>query len=730
MTVLDQAFWLALLRALSIETSGVVLMAMVVNWTIQSAFWRRALWQATVICVFLLTVSELSGFGRGLASFTFRPVHEEKQETVLASPMRPDTLRAPVTSAILSPLVDAQVTMIWWPAFLWLGGVLIVLARVAITQICFALLRRRWPKIVNSEINRRLTAILGQLGYRRKVLLLQSPSLASPIAFGILRPAIGLPLDFADQFNPATQDAVLAHELAHLAARDPLWYCVADMASALLWWHPLVWWARRQLHRHCELAADQATAMVPDGPVRLAQCLVSLAGKMSSQNKWELIGVHGGGFRSNLGERVESLLKLEGQARKPLRTWRAGVVKAGGIILLTGLAVCLCGWVEGPSVFEESWHDSAASAFLMAALDTNQANAPVPSLHAPGEMNGNATKVKRAIEFYDKREYVAAEILLTQVLKIEPSNKSAASYLDLARKAWARAQESAATNLYTKVFKVDSSNLIQSLDGVDPEETNNNEKLRVYLTAAGIDLSASSKLVLFNDRSGQILVRATLPDLEIAGQAISQLNASPPQLTIECKFVDLDEATFRRVRFDWIKPQQEFSAILTDDQFRRALAMLNAYVLSAPKVTTLSGRQTHIASETDGVTQQTIDIMPTVSTDGVTVQMVLIPMIMNFDRYDNRSFVGQAKTATGSKSSVPVTMAGPVPHFRVREVPVACNIWDGQTVALLNMMTNPPPEGQTARLTFVTATIIDPAGNRVHDEKDLPFARNTIPPQP
>ena len=36
-------------------------------------------------------------------------------------------------------------------------------------------------------------------------------------------------------------------------------------------------------------------------------------------------------------------------------------------------------------------------------------------------------------------------------------------------------------------------------------------------------------------------------------------------------------------------------------------------------------------------------------------------------------------------------------------------------------------------LIFVTATIIDPAGNRVHSDEDLPFAKaatTTVPPQP
>jgi type II secretory pathway component GspD/PulD (secretin) len=31
---------------------------------------------------------------------------------------------------------------------------------------------------------------------------------------------------------------------------------------------------------------------------------------------------------------------------------------------------------------------------------------------------------------------------------------------------------------------------------------------------------------------------------------------------------------------------------------------------------------------------------------------------------------------------------------------------------------------------FVTPTIIDPAGNRVHTDEEMPFAQNTAPAQP
>ena len=33
-------------------------------------------------------------------------------------------------------------------------------------------------------------------------------------------------------------------------------------------------------------------------------------------------------------------------------------------------------------------------------------------------------------------------------------------------------------------------------------------------------------------------------------------------------------------------------------------------------------------------------------------------------------------------------------------------------------------------MIFVTATIVDPAGNRVHSDDELPFAQTAIPAQP
>ena len=83
------------------------------------------------------------------------------------------------------------------------------------------------------------------------------------------------------------------------------------------------------------------------------------------------------------------------------------------------------------------------------------------------------------------------------------------------------------------------------------------------------------------------------------------------------------------------------------------------------------------------------------------------------------------------------------------------NVWDNQTVVIGGLISSPiqstkdkvpvlgdiPLMGRlfqsqcknTPRknlMIFVTATIVDPAGNRVHTDDELPFAQNAIPPQP
>ena len=143
----------------------------------------------------------------------------------------------------------------------------------------------------------------------------------------------------------------------------------------------------------------------------------------------------------------------------------------------------------------------------------------------------------------------------------------------------------------------------------------------------------------------------------------------------------------------------------------------------------------------------TLDVVPVVLADGYTINLTLIPSLLEFDGYDTPPVV------PGVSGVVQVPTA--LPKFTAREVVTTVNVWDNQTVSLGGLISSSvqstkdkvpflgdlPLVGRLFQsqskttikknlMIFVTATIIDPAGNRLHTDDELPFNPLTIPQQP
>src|SRR5213075_853254 len=78
-----------------------------------------------------------------------------------------------------------------------------------------------------------------------------------------------------------------------------------------------------------------------------------------------------------------------------------------------------------------------------------------------------------------------------------------------------------------------------------------NAVVRAYFLAAGVNLD-TPKSVFFNERLGQLMVRATLQDLDTIEQAVQVLNMTPPQVTIEAKIAEVTQDDNRSLGFDWL----------------------------------------------------------------------------------------------------------------------------------------------------------------------------------
>lgn len=245
------------------------------------------------------------------------------------------------------------------------------------------------------------------------------------------------------------------------------------------------------------------------------------------------------------------------------------------------------------------------------------------------------------------------------------------------------------------------------------------------------------------------------------------------------------------------------TGILTDPQFRVVIKALEQRdgvdLLTAPRVTTLSGRQAQIqvvdarrivlgvggaqggaggiGGAGGGIAQPagagnviqnqnvgfqyetatlpfgpTLDVIPYVSSDDVSIQMSIIPAYTEFLGYDDPGDFVPVQAGAGV---APVRAQLPLPRIRIRQVTTSTIVWDGQTVVLGGLIAEDvkkirdkvPVLGDipfigrlftsesslTAKknlVIFVTPTIIDGAGRRVNDPDNQRYDPLSIPVQP
>jgi Flp pilus assembly secretin CpaC len=227
--------------------------------------------------------------------------------------------------------------------------------------------------------------------------------------------------------------------------------------------------------------------------------------------------------------------------------------------------------------------------------------------------------------------------------------------------------------------------------------------------------------------------------------------------------------------------------ILTDENFRTMLHNLEVRpgveTLAEPEVVTTSGRQTQMRattlmtvitnyafqkymahSTTNGIQEivtnaiypqmsqieigPVVDIVPYALSDDLTINLTLTASLTEFLGYDQPPTNAVSKYIKEYDVTLPVVL----PSFRILQARAQVNLWDGQTIVLgkpqqhffdgdKEVGTKPdyfvnakkskgqPDVVDKELWAFITVTLVDPAGNRIHTDEDLPFAKNNIPSQ-
>ncbi len=223
-----------------------------------------------------------------------------------------------------------------WALVAAAGLLALALQWAVLARVC-----RRLRPNVDAGWAQSLRAVADHYGLRRAPSLRVGAAWASPLVGpgGI----VCLPDWCVAQLHGAQRDAVLAHELAHLARRDPAWRLAARAAACVGWLQPLNRIALQRLDALAEQACDARAARAVADRHAVAQALVACASQVASGRRAPRLQPGMAATRSPLLRRIEHLMHPEPAQetrRVSRRSWvLLALVAVAGAVLVPAVAV-------------------------------------------------------------------------------------------------------------------------------------------------------------------------------------------------------------------------------------------------------------------------------------------------------------------------------------------------------------------------------------------------------
>lgn len=235
--------------------------------------------------------------------------------------------------------------------FTWLGVALLRIVQLGRSHVSAGTLLRKTREVQNPEIREFLSRLCDRLKISTPVQITIHPETRIPFALGIFRPVIVLP-PHSENWNREEREAILTHELSHIARRDTFWQLLAQTVSALYWFHPLVWFGIWRMRVERELACDDAVLHHGGKARDYAGILLELAAGVKRREPRRVLPNCAIAMArySPVKERILDILDPN-RNRKPLGRKKLGVFTIFSALILTVL--CMISPMDSKAVNQE-----------------------------------------------------------------------------------------------------------------------------------------------------------------------------------------------------------------------------------------------------------------------------------------------------------------------------------------------------------------------------------------
>jgi bla regulator protein BlaR1 len=261
------------------------------GWTLLHSLWQGAL----LAFALLLILPRLAAANRrywasfialavlpAAAVLTFIQVYEPAPALVLpvlaeSTPTFSIVLNTQTTQTDAWGAVSAWLEA-WHPMIVrvWLAGFAFFILRMVTGLLYVRRLRSSGVRLENAVFQRQLGYLASRLHLTRPIELLESALVHTPMMMGYFKPVILFPLGLVNRLSPAEVEAILTHELAHIARRDWLFNLIQAFIEAVFYYHPAVWWISGIVRTERENCCDDIAVSMAGNRMLYAKTLVQV----------------------------------------------------------------------------------------------------------------------------------------------------------------------------------------------------------------------------------------------------------------------------------------------------------------------------------------------------------------------------------------------------------------------------------------------------------------------
>lgn len=296
------------------------------------------------------------------------PVGEEPVPTPAPMPMSAAPLPhdGPTSTVAAGPELAEPVTgAAWFDGLLlvWLVGSAVVLLWSTARIVRFDRLLRRSSLPAPAELQALAARLAATLGLRSVPTVCTTAARVSPMVWWLGgRVRVFVPRAMVADFAPRELRWILAHELAHVRRRDHLVRWLEWLSCVAFWWHPVAWWARRNLRANEEICCDALVLRTFDGSARSYAnsllCAVEFLASPGLRPPAMASEINSGGF---LERRFRMIVSKTPHASTP-RWLQAALVAFTAAVLPLGVA-----YAQDPDI-------GAVTERLRAAIENGEIN--------------------------------------------------------------------------------------------------------------------------------------------------------------------------------------------------------------------------------------------------------------------------------------------------------------------------------------------------------------------